>query len=304
MKKLWTLLLTLVFVVGLISLAMITTAYAERGIAMTVNGTEYTDHGTGWSAAVKLAKGGTEVTVKLFADWIADAEKGFVCPDGGTKDGALYVGESKGKFTLDLNGCTIDRNASQEVYVSSAIYVEDCNFTVDDTSEEKDGKITGGYINAGGGIYAKNAVLTFNGGNISGNKAKLGSGVFLLESKFTMNGGSITDNYAINNGGGIYVNCEDFTMNGGVIARNYAALGGGAVYVKGDGTTYKFNMYGGVIEENYASVDGGAIYLNNGYLYVDGGEITGNTANEEGGAIYANSGYINVDGGEITGNTA
>ena len=98
MKKLWTLLLTLVFVVGLISPAMTTTAYAQNDVAMTVNGTEYTDHGTGWSAAIKLSKSGTETTVKLFADWIADAATGFVCPEGGTKDG-----KDKTQYSYRLN---------------------------------------------------------------------------------------------------------------------------------------------------------------------------------------------------------
>ena len=108
MKKLWAILLTLVLVVGLISPAT-TIVYAADGVAMTVNGTEYTDHGTGWSEAVKLADNGTEVTVKLFAEWVADADTGFACPDGGTLNGALFVG--KGIFTLDLNGFTLDRNA-------------------------------------------------------------------------------------------------------------------------------------------------------------------------------------------------
>ena len=76
---------------------------------MTVNGTEYTDHGTGWSEVVKLADNGTEVKVKLFADWVADADTGFVCTDGGTLNGALFIG--KEIFTLDLNGFTLDRNA-------------------------------------------------------------------------------------------------------------------------------------------------------------------------------------------------
>ena len=90
MKKLWALLLTLALVVGVVS--PITTVYAEtNGVVMTVNGVEYTDHGTGWSAAVKLAKSGTETTVKLFADWVADSSTGFVCPDGGTKDGSLHI---------------------------------------------------------------------------------------------------------------------------------------------------------------------------------------------------------------------
>ena len=311
MKKLWTLLLTLVFVVGLISPAMTTTAYARNDVAMTVNGTEYTDHGKGWSAAVKLAKGGTDVTVKLFADWIADAENGFVCPDGGRKDGALYVGESKGKFTLDLNGCTIDRNASQEVHVSSVIYVEDCNFTVDDTSEEKDGKITGGHIDAGGGIYANDANLTLNGGNISGNKAENGAGVYLDDSKFTMNGGSITDNYATKFGGAVYVYCEDFTINGGVIARNHAVGSGGAIHIIGGDFVYHVYMHGGVIEDNSTDYKGGAVFVRHrGEFVMYDGIIRNNRAKKSGGAVsteppggdYIPKNRIIIRGGTFTGN--
>ena len=89
-------------------------------------------------------------TVKLFADWIADPEKGFDCPDGGTRNGALYITDD---MTLDLNGYTIDRNADQNAssYASSVLYVYMCDFIIDDTSEEKMGKITGGYAEYGGG---------------------------------------------------------------------------------------------------------------------------------------------------------
>ena len=315
MKKLWTLFLTLVFVVGLISLAMITTAYAERGIAMTVNGTEYTDHGTGWSAAVKLAKGGTEVTVKLFADWIADAEKGFVCPDGGTKDGALYVGG--GEFALDLNGYTLDRNAPKDKFYSSVLYIEDCNFTLDDTSYTQTGTITGGYAQCGGGIYAEDCELTINGGNISKNKAEDGGGVYTYDAEGFMNGGSITDNEAVDGGGGIHmydenildINEDVFNMNGGVIARNRAGHNGGAVYVYGGLVINK-----GIIEENYAGNEGGGIYIARASnLEMYGGIIRNNTSLYHGGGIachvssrgkppqYA---YLAIDCGSIIGNVS
>mgnify|MGYP003301685713 CR=1 FL=1 len=68
MKKIWCLLLTLFFAVGIISPMAIIEVSAADGIVMTVNDTEYTDHATGWSAAVKLAESGTDVAVKLFAN--------------------------------------------------------------------------------------------------------------------------------------------------------------------------------------------------------------------------------------------
>ena len=98
-----------ILLVTLFALCMLMLSVYASDVVMTVNGTEYTDHSTGWSAAVKLASNDTETTVKLFADWEADSGTGFVCPDGSSKNGALYVGE--GIFTLDLNGYTLDRNA-------------------------------------------------------------------------------------------------------------------------------------------------------------------------------------------------
>ncbi|MBR5808771.1 MAG: hypothetical protein IKY39_01520, partial [Clostridia bacterium] len=327
MKKLWTLLLTLVFVVGLISPAMTTTAYAQNDVAMTVNGTEYTDHGTGWSAAIKLSKSGTETTVKLFADWIADAEKGFVCPDGGTKNGALHVGS--GKFILDLNGYTLDRNADKNAasYASSVLYVNDCTFTLVDTSAEQDGKITGGYSEKGGGIYAEDANLYINSGNITGNKSVLaGGGIHVLGCEAKMNGGSVTDNES-EIGGGIYSERVEeilgglpygtLEVNGGLIARNTATYvgvygGGGGVYLQSVGY-----MNGGIIEENYASGgEGGGVFvgahgqcsyhfiMNNGVIrnniaYGNGGGIAGEYFPDAAGDL-----YIVVKSGLITGNVA
>ena len=312
MKKLWALLLTLALVVGVVS--PITIVYAEtNGVVMTVNGEEYTDHGTGWSAAVKLAESGTDVTVKLFADWVADSSTGFVCPDGGTKDGSLHVGG--GKVTLDLNGYTLDRNANKDAdtYSSGVLYIEDCTFTIDDTSAEKDGKITGGYSRLGGGIVGDDIKLTLNGGNISGNKAKeYGGGVYLSDYEFTMNGGSITDNYATY-GGAIYASFADVTMNGGVIARNYVEGMGGAVYLFAGDFFYEFNMYDGVIEENYALYDGGAAYMRHSTAFImHGGIVRNNRAKQNGGALATEPpggqdvGYnkIIVKGGTFTGNVA
>ena len=137
MKKL--LIFALVITIGIISI-LSTTAFAAD-VVMTVNGTEYYLHSTGWSNAVRLANDGTEVTVKLFADWTA-GDNGFNTLLDGTKDGSLYV--NRGKLTLDLNGYTIDRNANKDASscATSVLCLEYCTFTIDDTSEAKTGKIT------------------------------------------------------------------------------------------------------------------------------------------------------------------
>ena len=56
---------------------------------ISVDGYNYSDHGSGWSEAVKLAYAGEGVTVKLFADWTANSSTGFTTVDGvGVQDGA------------------------------------------------------------------------------------------------------------------------------------------------------------------------------------------------------------------------
>lgn len=307
MKKTFKTLLVMLF-----ALCMLMTVAQASDVVMTVNGTEYTYHSTGWSAAVKLAESGTETTVKLFADWIADAEKGFVCPDGGTKDGALYVGD--GEFTLDLNGFTIDRNSPEDAVSSSVLYVENCTFTLDDTSAAMIGKITGGFAQNGGGIYAEDANLKIRGGNITKNKAQSGGGVFTLDTDSEMNGGRITDNEAVS-GGGIYVYYHTFTMNGGFITRNVSTTSGGGVTIAaGTFNMGHFIMNDGHIEENYTSGNGGAICLDiHTEFKMKGGIIRNNTAFKNGGAVHTiyrfNDEFditsnLDIEGGYIVGNVA
>ena len=337
MKKLWTLLLTLVFVVGLISPAIITTAYASNDVVMTVNGEEFTSHSEGWVKAHSVTNDGKHsvAKIKLFADWTAEST-GFVCDDdnsiNATKDGALYA--YGGSYSIDLNGYTIDRNAPENSASSPVFYLEACTFTIEDTSETKNGKITGGFGDNGGGIYAKGTAIYFNGGNIIGNKAaKNGGGIYLYDSsKLYLNGGCISDNEA-NQGGGVYLDDGDFEMNGGCISDNEANQGGG-VYLYGDnfdlndgviarnratgsgGGVYSYDtfiMNGGVIEENYSgSSGGGAFFEFNKNFEMNGGIFRNNTAKWSGGAISsiidnrkADTFYkLNIRKGTFTDNTA
>ena len=315
MKKMLKLFLIMIFAVCMLTFAV----SAADGVVMTVNGTEYTDHATGWSAALELADDGIETTVKLFADWIADREKGFVCPDGGSRGGALYVDEDG--ITLDLNGYTIDRNANKEAssYASSVFFVDYSDFTIDDTSEAKSGKITGGYSKLGGAFYILRSTLTINGGNICGNKAVRGGAIYLTNeggvTNAIFNDGVIENNYATTNGGAVYLdNNTIFTMNGGIIRNNAAHDYGGAVFsfqpkTEQDWITSKSFLYinGGLITGNVAETGrGGAIYWDQySHLYLSNCTITGNSAPKSyGGGIYISlrnnglhlSGTVNVTG--------
>lgn len=87
MKKLWTLLFTLVFAVGLISPMTITTTYAASGAVMTVGNTAFYSHEDGWEDAVKRAKSGGYAYVQLHADWIAENGAFVVEDDDGSECG-------------------------------------------------------------------------------------------------------------------------------------------------------------------------------------------------------------------------
>ena len=307
-----------------ITLSAATTAGAADAV-MSVNGYNYTDHGSGWSEAVKLAYEGEAVTVKLFADWTANTGSGFTTVDGvGVLDGAVYVSGSE-TFVLDLNGHTIDRNAPDGDASSSVLSIKNCTFIIRDTSVEKTGKITGGNADNGGGINAIRCVLNINGGNITGNKASNnGGGIYVDGGECHIDGGTVSDNVAtsygggvyINNcfatmlsgsvcgneaeyGGGVYLNDTDFDMRGGEISDNEAYHGGG-VYLYSD----TFNLYDGVIARNSATGDGGGVFSFDTFI-MNGGEISENYAGSCGGGAYFEfNKSFEMNGGTFCNNTA
>ena len=300
MKKIWALLLTLTLVVGVVS--PITTVYAEENsVVMTVNGTEYTSHDEGWSAAVNLANGGTKTTVVLNANW--NAENGDFKYSKGTDSGRLYINDSDVDLTIDLNGYNINRGLTSAKSNGQVIKIDKGKLTITDNSGEKDGKITGGYNKGnGGGIYVSGGELLLNGGCISANKAEIvsnspseagsGAGVYIESGTFTMNGGSVSENVASSIGAGVflYSNSSHMNFNAGAINGNYAGKDGGGIYLNSHSD---LNMYGGIISNNIAVNDGGGVYIDNdtdnhsAYATITGGTIAGNIAKTgNGGGIY------------------
>ena len=198
--------------------------------------------------------------------------------------------------TIDLNGHDIDGNGKAGSVIT--VKGEDTSLTVTDTSEEKDGSITGGNGTLfGGGIYVSGgASVTLENGSISENKATAnGGGVYVDSGSFTMNGGTISDNNGGNVGGGVYVNTQaaqmqgnkaTFEMNGGEISNNTAVSGGGV----GAGSIDKYNNTG---DDRYAAID------------INGGSITGNTAaTGDGGGVWAQHNTVEISNADISGNTA
>ncbi|MCD8108018.1 MAG: hypothetical protein LUE20_08680 [Oscillospiraceae bacterium] len=180
---------------------------------------------------------------------------------------------SGAEVTIDLNGYTLTGTGNSSVITVNG------TLTLNDTSSESTGTITGGTgqtgsavsYNYGGGGILVTGTLIMNGGTISENNVSpsdstaWGGGVCVSGSgaSFTMNGGTISSNSATVTagnsayGGGVYVGSgASFVMNGGTISSNSVyivcfsdcvACGGG---VHNEGT---FTMNGGTITGNDAS---------------------------------------------------
>ncbi|MBQ9549262.1 MAG: InlB B-repeat-containing protein, partial [Lachnospiraceae bacterium] len=128
-------------------------------------------------------------------------------------------------ITLDLNGHTIDKAQRGGRVLSNS-----SDFTLTDTSEKKNGRITGGSVSG----ITNNGTFTMLGGCITGNSTpSYGGGVNnTKDATFIMKGGSITDNYAVYGGGGVgngkgTDGSHRFIMTGGRISDNSAGYGGG-----------------------------------------------------------------------------
>ena len=217
--------------------------------------------------------------------------------------------------SLDLNGYTLTGSKDDSVITVNG------NLTLDDTSENGDGKVTGGgghtltaqpgnSYQVGGGVYvAVDGSFTMEGGEISGNTATLGGGVFIHGGDVTMNGGAISENTVTDtdktgsNGGGVYISAGplggegSFTMTGGEISGNTSESMGGGVTV----STGIFTMTDGEISGNAAGDAGGV--SNYDKVIMTGGEISGNRAEYYGGGVH-NVGNFTMEGGKIFDNSA
>ncbi len=204
-----------------------------------------------------------------------------------------YLGITNGKnVTLDLNGHTLKRNLSGANDYGSVIRVSTgSKLTIEDSSGDNSGTITGGRSTYGGGI-SNHGSLTLMGGTISSNLATgAGGGVYNAPStvggtpaQFDMQGGVILGNWGAD-GGGIYnYRGSSVGISGGVISGNTSNAGGGGLVNYGEAF-----ISGCTIHNNQATTRGGAIWTS-GELYLGTATILGNQAKEAGGAIYYDNG--------------
>ena len=187
------------------------------------------------------------VTFSDLQGWITNAETGTVtlpmdvAYDSTVTDEPTTITIDK-TITLDLNGHTISGGGANK---DSVITIASTgNLTLNDSSTDKTGKITGGLgskhgsaIIMGGGVYInEGGSLVMNGGSISGNMSDDNGGGVYNRGTFAMLGGEISDNTADYYGGGL-CNGGTFIMLGGTISGNKITYGrGGGVYVENVGS--------------------------------------------------------------------
>ena len=253
-KKLFSVLLALMFVIGVLELNAVT-AFAATSVK--------TEKAL-FNAVSKIAEGGDDEdnVIKLTKD--INISQCLRIPAGNP-------------VVIDLNGHIIDRGLTDCQDIGSVIRVEPgAVLTVRDSSNNNSGVITGGASWNGGGI-CNHGTLTLESGTISGNKA--------LHSKYGGGGGIYNGSY---NG-----SRATLTLTGGVISNNEARNGGGvynsdgAVIIKSGSysatvlsqlKTYETNV---TIKNNSASASGSGIYTERDISIQDAPNISGNKNNED-----------------------
>ena len=197
---------------------------------------------------------------------------------------ALNIATGK-NVVLDLQGYSVSRSLNSAADDGHVIKVErGATLTVQDTSDDAAGTITGGNTKGtGGGIY--------------------NDGTFILKS------GAITGNKAVYRAGGIFNSASaTLTIEGGEVSNNKAGSTqtandnrfGAGILVEG-GTV---NISNCTIQNNEGRNQGAGIFVNAGVVTVTNTKITGNKswANDTGAGVYLKEGTLTINGCEITGN--
>lgn len=131
--------------------------------------TDYESFSEAWSAATSASTSeGNRATITLYEN--VDAEK-YQAAVAAQTNSYTYLRIERGKYiTLDLNGYTIDRGLTEATSNGYVICVAG-DLTIQDSSGNNNGKITGGYNNStGGGVCVIGGALTLAGGTISENR--------------------------------------------------------------------------------------------------------------------------------------
>lgn len=266
----------------------------ENGMVKT-----FTDFRKAWDCADENSGS----TVKMLSDWKLEGDS--------LNAGSWAITPSK--FTLDLNGHTIDGGGDVIICVQSAFlskYRTVTELTIIDSSPDKSGIMENGGNAYNGGIVVK-GILYFNGGTLRNcvcdGSFPYGGGIYVSNEvrqsivslypagSLIMDGGRIENCTGADIGGGIFLDERSTAhlINGSIKGCSSKGIGGG-VYV---GSKSTLTMEDGFTISNCTSPDnGGGIHVTpDGTFIMNGGTIAGCSAKEGGGL------YISPSGADISG---
>ena len=222
-------------------------------------------------------------------------------------------------LTLNLGGFTLTGTGTETVVKISG---ENLNIIV------KDGTITGGSTDYGGGVNIQNVAgtVTLDNCTITKNEASnAGGGIYIASSgTVKIKNGKITENTATNSGAGIYVTCGvdrnkdgnlSWVLDGVMIETNTSNSTGGGIVASGnhpDAAMVTVEMEDGTsISHNTAktSLDGyggGGVYITGSAtrFIMNGGTISDNEALCGAGIHSATRDGLEINGGSIVDNVA
>jgi hypothetical protein len=142
---------------------------------------------------------------------------------------------------------------------------------------------------AGGGVYAINAALSFDSCRVSGNSAGLGGGIYILSGTAQLSHIILISNTGLG-GGGITIDGSTAHLRGNSILSNTAFFGvGGGVYIRNSTATLKDNRIQGNLGGFRFGFCGG-VYVYSSTVALTGNTIVGNEGLSGGGAYLTESG--------------
>ena len=232
-------------------------------------------------------------TVKLLADVNYSLDPSTFTPKHGDDDAALFV-LADDKLTIDLNGNTISVVATLPEGAATAhsgAIINNGDLTIDDSSVEKEGKVTFKYVGIYDEGYKRHGVvmnlgtLTVNAGTLENvtelqnQQAIDNTNYNKTEVSVVINGGTIKSAgyYAIDMVG--YYDFEPALKNSVVI--NGGTIDGGVYARIQNNTNLSLNITGGVIKSDFAEAVRYRVYYpgNTHSISITGGEFS--TTNAE-----------------------
>jgi len=157
----------------------------------------------------------------------------------------------------------------------------------------------------GGGIFARDSIITLSNSTVMGNSAgDDGGGIFVRDSSLSLNNSTVSGNSASTNGagddgGGIYARASSVSLNKSTVSLNDANDEGGGIFV----TSSTISLANSTISGNSAKDEGGGIIIKfNSNASIISSTFSNNTADRTAGGISIASGTASLSNSLVAGN--